>query len=75
MKVDTEFLETFYEIVAAFYSNPASRVLQNIEENEGRGEMWEYATKLTKQFQELHKDKVWDGEFFDEINNFLIDKL
>jgi len=75
MNLDTEFLETFYEIVAAFYSNPTSRRLQDIEENEGRGGMWEYAQKLTEQFQELHKDREWDGEFYDEIDNFLIDKL
>jgi len=75
MELDIDFLETFYEIVAAFYTNPTSRILQNIEENEGRGGMWEYAIKLTKQFEELHKHKEWDGEFYDEIDSFLIDKI
>ena len=70
-----EYLETFYEIVAAFYSYLDSKILQNIEETQGRGGMWEFAIKLTDEFQELHNNREWDGEFFDEIENFLIDKI
>jgi hypothetical protein len=75
MEFDQDYLETFYEIVAAFYSNSESEILSNIEENLGRGGMWEYATELTDEFQKLHVGREWDGEFFDEIDNFLIDKL
>lgn len=71
MKPKTDYLETFYEIVAGFYSSPDSKVLQEIEEEQGRGGLWEFAEKLTDEFQEQYKNFEWDGEFFDIIDEFL----
>jgi hypothetical protein len=50
-------------------------VLEKIESTQGRGGMWEFAEKLTDEFMELYKDFVWDGEFFDKIDEFLNSKL
>ena len=75
MNLDTEYLETYYEIVAAFHFNSTSKFLDEVQQEQGRGGMWEYAQTLTNEFQELHKDREWDGDFYDELDNFLIDKI
>ena len=41
----------------------------------GRGGLYELAEELTDEFEELNKNREWDGEFFDEIETFLNDKL
>lgn len=68
---DTSYLETFYEIVVGFYSNPHSEVLIEIKNNQ----MWAFAMQLTDEFEEINKDRFWDGEFYDEIDEFLNEKL
>lgn len=75
MKPTTEYLETFYEIVAGFYNNPQSKVLEDIENTKGRGGMWEFAEQLTDEFIKKYEDFEWDGEFFDKIDEFLREKL
>lgn len=70
-----EYLETYYEIVAGIYNNPDNTILQNIEETQGRGGMWELTKKLTDEFQEKYKEHIWDGDFFDAIDKFLQEKL
>ena len=75
MKIDTSYLETYYEIVAGFYSNPNSPVLKEIEEGVGRGGLWDFAKELTDEFETIHKDREWDGDYFDELDNFIETKL
>lgn len=41
----------------------------------GTGGLYELAKELTDEFELLNKDRQWDGEFFDEINEFLENKL
>lgn len=67
--------ETHYEIVAAFYSYTDSPVLESLEQHKGRGGMYEFAEELTDEFENLHKDKNWDGEFYDELETFIKNKL
>ncbi len=71
------YLETYYEIVAGIeQSLHLSGSKPNIIlEEKGTGGLWELAKELTDEFQELHKDTVWNGEFFDEIEKFLKKKL
>ncbi len=38
----------------------------------GTGGLYELARDMTNQFEELHAGKSWDGEFFDEVENFAI---
>lgn len=66
-----DYLETYYEIVAGFYSNPDHPKLVEIEETQGRGGMWEYAKELTDKFQEKYKNHFWDGDFYDKIDEFM----
>ena len=72
LELNSDYLEIFYEIVAHFYSNPNSNILEKVEREEGRGGMWELAQSLADSF---YQDKIWDGEFFDSLENFLKQKL
>ena len=42
---------------------------------QGHGGLYELAEELTDEFELLNKGRVWDGEFFDEIEEFLSEKL
>jgi hypothetical protein len=75
----TDYLETFYEIVAFFYSNQENEFLLNIENTQGRGGMWELANTLTDEFQKLHENTPWgeasDLDFYDTLYEFLNERL
>jgi hypothetical protein len=77
IKPNTDYLETFYEVVACFYSYQENEFLLNIENTKGRGGMWELAESLTDEFQELHKDTNWGEEldWHDTLDQFLTEKL
>lgn len=74
------WIETYHEVVSFMtlqyerdvdFSSPMSKV------NEERGtEGWyKLAEELTNKFENLHKGRKWDGEFFEEIEHFLIKEL
>lgn len=65
--------ETHFEVVAHIV---ATTDLEGSRANEaqtskGTGGLYELAEDLTDQFETLNKDRAWDGEFFDEIHDFL----
>lgn len=72
--------ETHYEVVS-FMALELQRdfvrlkVLLKRHEAQGTGGMYELAEELTDKFEKMNKDRFWDGEFFDEIENFLIEEL
>jgi hypothetical protein len=72
--------ETHYEVVAAITSialdddNKDNLVYKTYRED-GLGGLYELAEDLTDEFELLNKDREWDGEFFDEIERFLDEKL
>jgi len=41
----------------------------------GRGALYELAEDWTNQFEERNKNRDWDGEFFDEIEQFITEKI
>lgn len=79
----TSWQETHYEVVCAItqsilldekepeFKNKATR------ENEegGTGRLYELAEDLTDKFEKLNAGREWDGEFFDEIEDFLQKEL
>lgn len=67
--------ETFYDIVVAFYTTKETPVLDLIENTKGRGGMYEYAEQLTDDFELLTKNKNWDGEYLDKLDEFLKNKI
>jgi hypothetical protein len=46
-----------------------------IQEKRGHGGLYELAEAWANEFEEKHKGREWDGEFFDEIDKFLDEKF
>lgn len=71
--------ETHFEVVQAIALEAAKDQPQGIvklrQENQGHGGLYELAEELTDEFEKLNEGKNWDGEFFDEIEEFLEKKL
>ena len=73
------YLETHFEIVSSIIkelrrNDPTARVYKIFSER-GTGGMYELAKYLTDQFEEKHKDTMWDGDYFDELESFLQEEL
>lgn len=71
--------ETHYEVVAAILfddrHNPEHSAVSVIMERAGTGGLYELAEKLTDEFEKINEGKEWDGDFFDEIDAFMEEKL
>ena len=65
--------ETHHEVVS-FLTLEYARVAE-IYEMEGTERMYELARELTDEFETLNKGREWDGEFFEEIESFLKQKI
>jgi hypothetical protein len=77
--IDEDYLETHFEIVKAivekdWLENSCGLVYQR-RRDYGYGGLYELAKELTDEFQEKFKDHQWDGDFFDELEDFLDEKL
>jgi hypothetical protein len=76
--IDEDYLETHFEIVKAIVEQDQMEELCGIVYQRridyGYGGLYELAKELTDEFQEMHKDRVWDGDFADEIESFLEEK-
>lgn len=71
--------ETHFEVVQAITiehikDNPQGLVKER-HEAQGHGGLYELAVELTNEFEELNKGREWDGEYFQEIEEFLKIKL
>lgn len=69
----TSYLKTHYLIVEAITYHldfPESKAY-NIHEQQGFGGLCDLAEELTDKFELEHKDREWDGEFLDEISDFI----
>jgi hypothetical protein len=64
--------KTYYAIVDFLICT--SKVAKFYKQN-GTREMYELAIELTDEFETLNKDREWNGEFFKEIESFLIKKI
>lgn len=72
--------ETHYEIVSIIERlrneyDSISNVIKRVEETEGTGGFYELAESLTNEFESIHKETQWDGNFFNEIESFMEQKL
>lgn len=70
--VTPSWLETYAEICFEIGSRLSSNQLEN---NNGRMALHTLAFDLANEFEAIHNDRQWDGEWFDELNNFLTEKL
>jgi hypothetical protein len=41
----------------------------------GKGCLWELAKSITDEFEELNKNREWDGEWMDEVQEFVETKI
>lgn len=78
-KPNTDYLETYFEVVKRItleleVEGRPSLVFDRLLE-QGTGGLYELAEELTDEFQELHKDREWDCDFHDTIEQFLNEKL
>ncbi len=69
--------ETYFEVVASivFDLNDLKSKVAQLYENEGRGSLYELADEITKEFEELYKDTLWDGEWIDVLDDFISKKI
>ena len=69
------YLETHYEVTAAI-ERAEDEALQD-DENlfDGMGEKWIAAQRFTTEFEQLNQSREWDGEWLDELDEFMSDKI
>ena len=71
---ETHYLIT-QEIIFECITDEPKGLVKTTSETEGQGGLFELAERLTDEFENLYKDKEWDGEYFDTIVNFTNKKL
>ena len=75
------WMETFYEVVATISRETGSevdtksRVIKERYEAGGSCAMYSLAEELTDEFEKKNEGREWDGEFLDEVDEFLNEKL
>lgn len=71
--------ETHYEVVKAIEveqgKDAPKGIVKERHEAQGHGGLYELAEELTDEFEKLNEGRKWDGEFFDEIDEFINKKL
>jgi hypothetical protein len=81
----SSWAETHFEVIAEITrtwdeddrelgQKPRNRV-ERVQDEQGRGGLYELAEELTIKFEQKNKGKAWDGEFFDAIEEFLKTEL
>jgi hypothetical protein len=75
--------ETHFEVVCAidlarqsvlYITTDKKGVVEQTLETQGSGGLYELAERLTDEFETLNAGRLWDGEFFEEIWDFLSEK-
>jgi len=71
------WLETYFEVVYAIasYLDISGSAAYCIRQQKGIGGLYELAEDLADEFERLHAGRQWDGEFFEEIDRFLYERL
>ena len=77
----TSWQETHYEVVS-FLTLSLDRehdqfyeVLGELMSNKGVGHFYDLAEGLTDKFEGLNCGREWDGEFFEELESFMMREL
>jgi len=73
------FLETHYRIseILAWENNldKPCELIEETQAKEGMYGIYQLAKEYTIDFQQLHKNREWDGEFLDVVDDFMKEKL
>lgn len=71
--------ETHYEVVQAITMEHAKDEPQGLvkerHDAQGHGGLYELAVELTNEFEKLNEGREWDGEYLQEIDEFMKAKL
>lgn len=77
--------ETYFEVVDSLsgilrldsfqHGSKEFKWLTEEYDNGGRGRMYELAEEWTDEFEKLNEDREWDGQFYDELDEFLKEKI
>ena len=66
--------ETYFEVVDYITTIRSMKFIKGIIGetivSSGTCGLWELAVKWTDEFEVLNKDREWDGEFYDEVEEF-----
>lgn len=75
----TSWIETHHEVVKAITLRMADDEYNGAAraraEAQGTGGLYELAEELTDKFEAANKGRQWDGEFFEEVEEFLNQEL
>lgn len=75
----TSWQETHFETVQAitkeWLKDSPKGIVAVRQGLQGHGGLYELAKELTDKFEKQNKGRTWDGDFFDEIENFLNKEL
>jgi len=77
----TSWQETHYEVVSFLTlalereHDPFYDMLGELVSNKGSGYLYELAEGLTDKFEADNADRSWDGEFFEELESFMMQEL
>lgn len=68
--------ETFFEIVSGINRlSHKSELITELTKDMGHTGLYDLAEELTDEFEEINSERFWDGEFIEEIEKFIEDKL
>lgn len=69
----TSWIETFYEVVAHIQITKEieGSIANERVSQQGTGGIYELAQEWTDEFETKNQGREWDGEFFDEVHDFL----
>jgi hypothetical protein len=75
----TDWMETHHQVVEAITLNLSKEryegEVKRRYDAQGRGGIWELAEELTDKFEKLTYEREWNGEYFDELEDFLTEEL
>ena len=72
------WVETHYEVSAEINwqfmksdEDSIARLVREAHDAGGHGFLYALAMELTDEFESINKGRQWDGEYFDELENYL----
>jgi len=68
------YLETYHEMTRTIWSyvdHNDDNAIKAVMETQGTGGMWELAKAYADEFETIHRNTEWDGEFYDAIDDFV----
>lgn len=67
--------EICFAIGAEASKQDSSGKVEDVREADGMGGLWQLAKDLTDEFEKANEGRQWDGEWIDEIDEFIKSKL